>query len=256
VLVRTRTHALLYDTGARYPSGFDLGEAVVVPTLHALGVGHLDGLIISHGDNDHAGGSASVLAAYPNTPVWGGQPARGPVPMRQCHTGQHWYWDGVEFRIVSPPVPVTLRDNDAGCVLLVTGEGGRLLLPADTSSAVEPALAAQVPAGPPLVLVAPHHGSKTSSSLAYLDALRPRWAVASTGYLNGYHHPSPVVVARYAQLEIPLLNTPATGAVRMAFPARGAPYILSRARQRQDHYWREQEAAHADPGRQAGIMRR
>jgi competence protein ComEC len=256
VLLRTRTHALLYDTGARYPSGFDLGEAVVVPTLHALGVRRLDGLIISHGDNDHAGGAASVLAAYPNIPVWGGEPARGPVPMRQCHAGQHWRWDGVEFRIVSPPAPVTLRDNDAGCVLLVTGEGGRLLLPADTSSAVESALAAEVPAGPPLVLVAPHHGSKTSSSLAYLDALRPRWAIASTGYLNGYHHPSPVVAARYAQLGIPLLNTPATGAVRMAFPARGAPYVLSRARQRQNHYWREQEAAHADPDQQAGIMRR
>jgi competence protein ComEC len=239
VLVRTRGHALLFDTGARYPSGFDLGAAAVVPSLHGLGVTHLDRLIISHGDNDHAGGAASVLAAYPGTPVWGGEPARGPVPMRQCHAGQHWQWDGVAFRMLRPPAPVAIDGNDAGCVLLVSGKDGRLLLPADTSSKVEPDIARAVPPGPPLVLVVPHHGSKTSSSRAYLEALAPRFAIASTGYLNGYHHPAPVVAARYAKLGIPLLNTPATGAVRIAFPANAPPRILSEARIRQAHYWRE-----------------
>jgi competence protein ComEC len=239
VLVRTRAHALLFDTGARYPSGFDLGAAAVVPSLHALGVTHLDELIISHGDNDHAGGAVSVLAAFPDTPVWGGEPARGPVPMRQCHAGRHWQWDGVDFRILRPPAPVTIEGNDAGCVLLVSGEGGRLLLPADTSSRVEPEIARAVAQGPPLVLVVPHHGSKTSSSRAYLQALQPRFAVASTGYLNGYHHPAPVVTARYADLGIPLLDTPATGAVRIAFPAHAPPRILSEERLRQAHYWRE-----------------
>ncbi|MGH8184837.1 MAG: ComEC/Rec2 family competence protein, partial [Rhodanobacteraceae bacterium] len=246
VLVHTRTHALLFDTGARYPSGFDLGEAAVVPTLHSLRVARLDTLIISHGDNDHSGGAVSVLAAYPGAPVWGGEPARGPVPMRQCHAGQHWRWDGVDFRVLSPPAPVVLRDNDAGCVLLVSGGSGRLLLPADTSSKIELAMAAAVPPGPPLVLVAPHHGSKTSSSEAYLKALQPRLAIASTGYLNGYHHPSPEVAARYAALKIPLLDTPDTGAVRLAFPADGDPRILSEERLRQAHYWRETESRMAD----------
>jgi competence protein ComEC len=240
VLVRTRRHALLFDTGARYPSGFDLGAAAVVPTLHALGITHLDKLIISHGDNDHAGGAVSVLAAYPGTPVSGGEPARGPVPMRQCHAGQHWQWDDVEFRVLRPPAPVTIEGNDAGCVLLVSGGDGRLLLPADTSSKVEPDIAAAVPAGAPLVLVVPHHGSKTSSSRTYLEALHPRFAIASTGYLNGYHHPAPVIVARYHALGIPLLNTPATGAVRVAFPATAAPHILSEARLAQARYWREE----------------
>jgi competence protein ComEC len=239
VLVRTRTHALLVDAGARYPSGFDLGQAAVVPTLHALGVTHLGALVISHGDNDHAGGAVSVLAAYPNTPVWGGEPARGPVPMQQCHAGQRWRWDGVDFSVLRPPAPVPIQGNDAGCVLLVTGSGGRLLLPADTSSRVEPDIARAVPAGPPLVLIVPHHGSKTSSSEAYHETLRPRLAIASTGYLNGYHHPAPEVVARYAALGIPLLNTPATGAVRIAFPAAAAPRIVSEERLREAHYWRE-----------------
>ncbi|MBS0381104.1 MAG: DNA internalization-related competence protein ComEC/Rec2 [Proteobacteria bacterium] len=240
VLLRTRTHALLVDTGARYPSGFDLGSAVVVPSLHALGVSRLDGLVISHGDNDHAGGAVSVLAAYPNTSTWGGEPARGPVPMRACHAGQRWRWDGVEFEIVRPRTGfVASHDNDAGCVLLVTGRGGRLLLPADTSSKVEPEIAAAVPPGPPLVLIAPHHGSKTSSSTAYLEALHPMFAVASSGYLNGYHHPAPIVTARYAELGIPLLNTPDTGALRLAFPAGAAPRVISEERSRQQRYWRE-----------------
>lgn len=239
VLVRTRGHALLVDAGARYPSGFDLGAAAVVPTLHALGVTHLDRLIISHGDNDHAGGAVSVLAAFPGTPAWGGEPARGPVPMRQCHAGQHWRWDGVDFRVLRPPVPVVRHGNDAGCVLLVSGSGGRLLLPADTSAKVEPAIAAAVPRGPPLVLVVPHHGSKTSSSLGYLEALDPMLAIASAGYMNGYHHPAPVVVARYRRLGIPLLDTPDSGAVRIAFPLQAAPRVLSRERLRQARYWRE-----------------
>lgn len=239
VLVRTRHHALLYDAGARYPSGFDLGAAVVVPALHALGVNHLDELIISHGDNDHAGGATAVLAAFPGTSTEGGEPARGPVPMTQCHAGQQWRWDGVEFRVLSPPTPVTLRDNDAGCVLLVTGRGGRLLLPADTSARIEPAIANAIPAGPPLVLVAPHHGSKSASSVAFLHAVQPQFAVASTGYLNGYHHPAPLIVARYAALGIPLLNTPDTGAVRLVFPIDRAPRILTEERQRHARYWRE-----------------
>jgi competence protein ComEC len=243
VLVRTRGHALLVDAGARYPSGFDLGEAAVVPTLHALDVTHLDGLVISHGDNDHAGGAVSVLSAYPGTPAWGGEPARGPVPMRQCKAGQHWRWDGVEFRMLRPPAPVTVQGNDAGCVLLVSGRDGRLLLPADTSSKVEADIARAVPPGAPLVLVVPHHGSKTSSGIEYLRALSPRLAVASTGYLNGYHHPAPEVVARYAGLGIPLLDTPDTGAVRIAFPADGPPRVLSEERIRQSRYWRERGTA-------------
>jgi len=117
------------------------------------------------------------------------------------------------------------------------------LLPADTSSKVEPGIARAVPPGAPLVLLAPHHGSKTSSSVAYLQALQPRLAIASTGYLNGYHHPAPEVVARYASLGIPLLNTPETGAVRIAFPVDAPPGILSKERIRQSRYWREHGTA-------------
>ncbi len=159
--------------------------------------------------------------------------------MRQCHAGHDRRWDGVDFRVLRPPAPVTIHGNDAGCVVLVTGSGGRLLFPADTSSKVESDIARAVPPGPPLMLVVPHHGSKTSSSAAYLEALQPRIAVVSTGYLNGYHRPAPSILARYATLRIPLLNTPATGAMRLRFPAGGSPYVLAEERRRQARYWRE-----------------
>ena len=244
VLVRTRGHALLYDAGARYPSGFDLGEAAVVPALHAIGVDHLDALIISHGDNDHAGGARAVLAAFPAALALGGEPDRGDVPLQQCEAGQHWNWDGVEFRVLSPEPPVRVHGNDAGCVLLVIGAGGELLLPADTTAKVEPAIADAVianvgPHDPPLVLVAPHHGSKTSSSEDYLRALHPQLAIASAGYRNRFHHPAPVVVARYQQLGIPLSTTAMTGAVRIAFPANAPPRVVSDERLKQWRYWRE-----------------
>jgi competence protein ComEC len=128
-------------------------------------------------------------------------------------------------------------------VLLVSAGGGRLLLPADTSSKVEPDIARAVPPGPPLVLIVPHHGSKTSSSRGYLEALHPQLAIASSGYLNGYHHPAPEVVARYRALGIPLLDTPDTGAVRLVFPAVAPPRVVSRERLRQSRYWREHGTA-------------
>ncbi|HJU09059.1 MAG TPA: DNA internalization-related competence protein ComEC/Rec2, partial [Rhodanobacteraceae bacterium] len=237
VLVRTQNHALLFDAGARYPSGFDLGEAAVVPALHAVGVDKLDTLIVSHGDNDHAGGARAVSSAFPNAFALGGEPGRGDVPLEQCIAGQHWQWDSVTFRILSPQRAGS--GNDAGCVLLVTGEGGRLLLPADTTSNTEPAIANAVPAGAPLVLIVPHHGSKTSSSEDYLRALHPQLAVASAGYRNRFGHPAPVVVARYRALGIPLLATFDTGAVRIAFPAGAAPRLVSEERIEQPRYWRE-----------------
>lgn len=239
VLVRTRGHALLFDTGARFPSGFDLGEAAVVPSLHALGVERLDMLIVSHGDNDHSGGARSVLAAFPAAQALGGEPARGPVPLAQCHAGQSWNWNGVAFRVLHPPLPIALHGNDAGCVLHVEGRGGRLLLPADTTTRVEPQIVSEMDDGPPLVLIAPHHGSKTSSSEDYLLALHPVLAIASAGYRNRFHHPAPVIIERYRTLGIPLLDSADTGAVRIAFPPDAPPRVESEERLRQTRYWRE-----------------
>jgi competence protein ComEC len=240
VALRTRTHVLVYDTGARYPSGFDLGDAVVVPALHALGITHLDMLMISHADNDHAGGATAVAKAFPAARRYSGEPARMPVPMRPCVAGQAWQWDGVRFDVLSPPPgPVGKRRNDHSCVLLVAGRSGRMLLTGDISSRVEPQVAAAVGAGVPPVLLVPHHGSKSASSAAFIARLQPPLAVVSAGWRNRFGHPRPEVLARYAAAGVQVLNTATAGAIPLDFPADGAAHAQPGWRQRLPRYWRE-----------------
>ncbi|QRP62487.1 DNA internalization-related competence protein ComEC/Rec2 [Rhodanobacter sp. FDAARGOS 1247] len=239
VLLRTHDHVLVYDAGARYPSGFDLGEAVVLPALHALGVGRLDLLMISHGDNDHAGGARVVAEAFPDAPRYAGEPARMHLPMRQCVAGQAWTWDGVRFRVLNPPAGAADRDNDSSCVLLVENRSGRLLLSGDISSAVEPSVAASLGAGPPVVLLVPHHGSKTSSGAGFIAAVQPSVAIVSAGWRNRFGHPKPEVLARYAAAGAPVFNTAVQGAIALDFPVDAPPRREAGWRQRQPRYWRE-----------------
>lgn len=242
VFVRTRGHALVYDAGPRYASAFDLGKAAVLPTLRALGVGRLDMLMISHGDNDHAGGAAAVARVYPMADRIGGEPGRGEVDLRQCAAGESWEWDGVRFRIVAPAPDALVgagRENDRSCVLLVEGRGGRLLLPGDISSRVEPAVAAQVVRDArPLVLGVPHHGSRSSSDAGFIAALQPALAIVSAGWRSRFGHPHPDVVARYRDAGVPMLNTAERGALRLQFPAY-APPVVGAERDRRRRYWRE-----------------
>ncbi|MHB1059705.1 MAG: DNA internalization-related competence protein ComEC/Rec2 [Rhodanobacter sp.] len=239
VLLRTRGHTLLYDAGARYPSGFDLGEAVVLPSIHALGIARLDMLMVSHGDNDHAGGAEAVADAFPRARRYAGEPARMHVPMAQCVAGQSWQWDGVRFRVLSPPAGGGDRDNDSSCVLLVEGRGGRLLLTGDISSKREPQVAAALGAGPPPFLLVPHHGSKTSSSADFIAAVRPPLALVSAGWRNRFGHPKPEVLARYAAARVPVFDTAVQGAIPLDFPAHGPPRRETGWRLRRPRYWRE-----------------
>lgn len=239
VLLRTRDHALVYDAGARYPSGFDLGDAVVLPAIHALGITRLDMLMISHGDNDHAGGASAVVQEFPRATRYAGEPARMRIPMHQCVAGQSWLWDGVRFRVLSPAAGAGNRDNDSSCVLLVEGRGGRILLTGDISSMVEPQVAAALGPGPSPILLVPHHGSKTSSSAAFIAAVQPPLALVSAGWHNHFGHPKPEVLARYAQAHVPVVNTAEQGAIPLEFPANGPPLRRPGWRSQQPRYWRE-----------------
>jgi competence protein ComEC len=240
VVVRTHGHALVYDTGARYPSEFDLGEAVVLPSLHALGIEELDVLMISHADNDHAGGAAAVAAAFPQARRYAGEVERMPLPMEPCQAGQAWQWDGVRFRVLNPATAQPGgKDNDRSCVLLVEGNGGRLLLTGDISQLVEPRVAAALGAGPPPVLQVPHHGSRTSSSQGFIGALHPALAVVSAGWRNRFGHPRPEVLQRYREAGVPVLNTATGGAIQIDFPADAEARVTATWRQRQSRYWRE-----------------
>jgi competence protein ComEC len=239
VIVRTRHHALVYDTGARYPSGFDLGEAVVVPALHALGMNRIDLLMISHADNDHVGGARAVARAFPRAARYAGEPARMPVPMRACVAGQAWQWDGVRLRVLSPRMDTTAKRNDRSCVLAVEGDGGRLLLTGDISSRVEPAVAAVLGSPSPTVLVVPHHGSRYSSDASFIATVAPTLALVSAGWHNRFGHPHPLVLKRYADAGVPLLNTAEHGAVEVDVPPAGGPVVGATWRQRHRRYWRE-----------------
>ncbi len=240
VLVRTREHALVYDTGARYPSGFDLGAAVVVPSVHALGISKLDMLMITHADNDHAGGAVAVATAFPEARRLGGEPTRMRMPTAACVAGQAWNWDGVALRVLSPPADATGgKGNDHSCVLLVQGRGGRMLLTGDISARVEPQLAIDLPPGASPVLLVPHHGSKTSSGAAFLAAVHPPFALVSAGWRNRFGHPAAQVVARYAEADVPLLNTAKEGALAVDFPVDGPPQVQPGWRAQRSRYWRE-----------------
>jgi competence protein ComEC len=240
-VVRTRDHALIYDTGAKFPSGFDVGEATVVPALHALGIEHVDRMIVSHGDNDHAGGAAAVTAAWPGIAVESGEPDRLTIPARQCLAGESWNWNGVSFRIVHPHAPLSTVDNDRCCVLEVRSGDSELVLPGDITAAVEGEVAAALaPVASNLVLQVPHHGSKTSSSQNFLDALTPALGLVSAGYRNRFGHPNPGVVARYREQDTQLLDTAQTGFVEIRFNANDAPRIVERGRIDRHPYWREE----------------
>lgn len=239
-VVRTRDHALVYDAGAKFPSGFDLGEASVVPALHALGIEHVDRMIVSHGDNDHAGGAAAVVAAWPGIAVESGEPDRLTIPAMQCLAGESWSWNGVSFRIVHPVEPLSDRDNDRCCVLAVRSGDSELVLPGDITAAVEDEVAvALAPVASNLVLQVPHHGSKTSSSQKFLDALTPALGLVSTGYRNRFGHPNPGVAARYRDQDTELLDTAQTGFVEIRFTPDRAPRIIERGRIDRHPYWRE-----------------
>lgn len=239
VIVRTHRHVLLYDAGARYPSEFDLGEVAVLPAMRAAGIGALDHLIVSHNDNDHGGGAPAILRAFPKAARSGGEADTSPLGLAACVAGQRWTWDGVDFRVLHPPPASTARGNDRSCVVLVEHAGGRLLLTGDVGRRVEPAIAAAAGAGAPLVLVVPHHGSRTSSSAGFIGALSPVLGVVSAAWRSRFGHPHPRVVERYRTRDVPLINSADAGAVRIAFPADAPPRIVRREREHRRRYWRE-----------------
>ena len=240
VLVQTRDHALLYDTGARFPSGFDLGEVAVVPAMRALAIPHLDRLVISHGDNDHAGGSAAVVAAYTPDISEGSEPQRTRVPLQHCVAGEIWTWNDVQFSVVHPLADSPDLDNDTSCVVVVRTANAELILSGDISSKVEAQVAIEIGAtAAHTVLIVPHHGSKSSSSLAFLQVLQPQLAIASAGYRSRFGHPHPSVVARYAEQNIEFLNTASSGFVQVHFSAEQGIEIREQGRLARHPYWRE-----------------
>lgn len=245
VAVQTRNHTLLYDTGPDYPGESDSGSRIVVPVLHAQGIAQLDTLILTHNDVDHIGGTRSVLQAIPVNEVLSSLPADQPLlqhlnNVRRCIDGQHWEWDGVQFEILHPSQASYdqpgIRDNDRSCVLRISTGKQSVLLTADIQRNSEGQLlrlhADRLPAS---LLVAPHHGSKSSSSPAFVAAVHPRYTVFTSGYRNRFGHPHPVVVKRYHEMGSLLLRSDRDGAVLVDMDQQSFRLESYRARHRR--YW-------------------
>lgn len=231
VVVRTSGHSLLFDAGPASPDGFDAGSGVVVPYLLANGIRRLDRLIVSHRDLDHRGGVPAVRAAIRV------DDEIGALSATPCRDGDAWNWDGVRFELLGGPAE-GLSTNDGGCVLRVSSARLSALLPADIEAAGEARLlAAHAGALQSAVLIAPHHGSRTSSSAAFIAAVQPQLVIHSAGWHHRFGHPAPVVVARYAAL-LPEVSQQSTGdrGALIVKPGERGPDV-SAWRDRQGRLW-------------------
>jgi competence protein ComEC len=246
LLVETAGHRLLYDTGPGYAPAADAGSRVILPYLRMRGIGALDGIVISHGDTDHTGGAPALLqelqvgwlaSSLKDThPV-----ARAAARHVRCAAGQRWEWDGIRFEMLHP-APASYADtglttNARSCVLRIRGNGsGRaLLLAGDIEAAQETALLATAPGSLRAdVLLAPHHGSGTSSTPAFLQAVQPSVGIFQVGYRNRYKHPKKAVYERYGTLGIERLRTDTDGALTLD---AGASIAIERYRNAHARYW-------------------
>jgi competence protein ComEC len=248
-LIRTERHALLYDAGPQFGSGVDSGSRTIVPFLRAAGVRRLEGLIVSHDDDDHWGGAAFVLQALPVDRLLTSLPDLDPLvvqagPGLRCAAGQNWEWDSVRFDVLHPAresyADPAIRDNDRSCVLAVAAPGGRVLLPADIERRSEEALLRSVPEQLRAdVLLAPHQGSRTSSIPQFVAAVGPSVVVFPVGYRNRFGHPHREILRRYAESGARIYRTDRDGAVTIAIRASGAISVTPhRANYRR--YWQTQ----------------
>ena len=253
VLVRTAQHSLLFDTGPRFGSDADAGQRVLLPLLQRSNE-RLDTLVLSHQDSDHTGGALSVQSWQPQvrvlTSISQAHALFGQWPMQRCEAGQGWHWDGVQFEVLHPQASdyaQLLSPNARSCVLRISAGQQVALLTADIEAFQEQALLQRE--GNHLradVLLVPHHGSKTSSTESFIEAVQPRWALFQMGYRNRYGHPAPQVLARYVQRGVGVRLSPDCGA--MAWRS-DQPEVLLCERAQNRRYWRHQPMVEFDETR-------
>ena len=254
-VVRTANHTLVYDTGPRYSPDADSGNRIVVPYLRGEGIRVLDALIVTHADEDHAGGAKSIIDT--RNPKWvmtsmdrtndkNIETLKNATEIIRCDTRDNWHWDGIDFDILHPTkddyAEENRKTNDLGCVLKIIAPGGTVLMTADIEKKSETELIERNVNDPEAlkadVLVAPHHGSKTSSTDAFLNAVKPKIALIPVGYRNRFRHPHPDVMARYAERGIKVYRTDQAGALTIKLGAAPEPKIEVKSyRLERSRYW-------------------
>lgn len=247
LVLQTATHNLLYDAGPRYSSQSDSGSRIVIPYLRGQGIGRLNGFIVSHNDSDHSGGMSSVLKQIPvdwiASSLTDDNPELATRRHMRCYAGQSWEWDGVYFEMLYPGwdsyADSKLKDNNRSCVLRVTSKFGSLLIPGDIERKAETMLLETYPEKLAAdILIAPHHGSKTSSSPGFIAAVKPTIVVFTMGYLNRFNHPKQAVVERYIRDGGHIYRSDQDGAVLLDFAESNA-IAATRWRYNQMHYWQD-----------------
>jgi competence protein ComEC len=221
-VVETRRHTLVFDTGPEYPSGFSAAAAVIRPFLASRGRSKIDRLILSHGDKDHAGGVADMLSTLAVQKVQSGEPERVGHAAERCVAGERWRWDGVDFEFLHPLAEAELSGNDASCVLRISNSAGSVLFTGDIGTGVERLLVRRMPEKlESKAVVAPHHGSRSSSSAQFVAATAPVYVLYSTGWANRYRFPAPQVAARWRAAGALALDTAPMGTIGLRFAADG-----------------------------------
>jgi len=239
-VVETRHHVLVYDTGSAFRSGSDAGAIAVEPFLRHRGLRHVDLLVASHDDLDHAGGAASVAGLVPvRRLVASGRALDAVGAVEPCRRGESWEWDGVTFEWLHPGSKRFEKDNDNSCVLRVQSGHHAVLLTGDIERRAEAELVEYGRLARADIVLVPHHGSRTSSTPDFVRATRPRWALVPSGHRNRWGFPKPDVVERWQSAGAEVLVGSATGAIEFELhPQRPiAPPRLWRPSQRR--VWRD-----------------
>ncbi|MDH5471298.1 MAG: DNA internalization-related competence protein ComEC/Rec2 [Gammaproteobacteria bacterium] len=242
VYIQTHQHNLVFDAGARFSPGFDIGDKVVVPFLKAMGMSKLDRLVISHGDNDHIGGAESILRQITVHQLTGQDiEDLDHDTKNNCQQGDSWQWDGVEFEFLHPDLLSNhQRRNNKACVLRISSRAGSLLITSDIEKVAEQRLVRDFSMKLKSdVLIVPHHGSKTSSTDQFISSVAPRYALVSAGYRNRFKHPKQAIIERYHRNNLSLLNTADLGAIKIDFNYANGLSFPQSYRKQSGFYWNQ-----------------
>ncbi|MGV8935145.1 MAG: DNA internalization-related competence protein ComEC/Rec2 [Gallionellaceae bacterium] len=248
VAAQTNRHSLLYDSGPLYNSEANSGNRILAPSLKGMGISKLDMLVLTHNDADHTGGAISVLQAMPVEWVYSSLPDDSPILLqarntRHCTDNQSWVWDEIHFEMLHPSAEsyadAKIKNNERGCVLRISTGINSILLSADIEKQSERRLLAiHADKLASTLLVVPHHGSKTSSTVEFVAAVQPRYAVITNGYLNSFGHPKKEVVDRYLQQGSEVLRSDEDGAILVDMDAQNI--TVERYRKTHARYWQRQ----------------
>ena len=242
-VLQTQNHVFVFDAGAKFSDRLDMGRSVVIPYLRSRGIKSLDYLIISHGDSDHIGGAQAIIDEYSATTVLGQDIEKlQAVNKQSCLEGLKWQWDGVDFEFLSPAAEgesksLVVKRNDRSCVLHVSSSQGSVLFTGDIEKKVERKLLEKYSSGLASdVLIVPHHGSNTSSTTAFINAVNPEFSLFSVGYKNRYKLPGKKVIDRYIASNSTRIQTDESGAITVKFTDKNAIEV-TKYRESTGKYW-------------------